>query len=425
MDETRTRTSAVDPLRVARAVQQSGRPSGANGEPCGGAAGAPVPAEALRGPMLVVSRDRFVVRRNQWYVSQAVILVEHQEHLRRELERGTLDQDLVDSLVRLEQTEPLRQADCQADRFVGLLRHVLTSASDGVVAVRVTEPRWAAALREYQDLFPGLHVMPGHDPLVVALSAACMRRHISERRRVAALLDANREWASFAGKSGRGHVAAPRGALSIGGPDSSVQIASDGARNPHRGSSWGYFTSEGSFRMGTCAGTVVASELRGLWMALSDHLDVPVVVWTDSRRAIALVNTLMRTGVEPLDHEAGRAAREVAELLTLRRQREMPTSLRWVRAHTDRFEDAPAILNDAADRLAKLALRRWCTPGLAQGVEDIALSIAREASTRLAQTEDACCAPEETQVQSPAHVQARASEPEPDEPVEQYYQSFA
>ncbi|MFC7581954.1 hypothetical protein ACFQWG_12185 [Schaalia naturae] len=55
------------------------------------------------------------------------------------------------------------------------------------------------------------------------------------------------------------------------------------------------------FRLGVCAGGIVSAELRGLGMALGDHPDVPVVAWTDSRRALGLVNALLCPGEEPGD----------------------------------------------------------------------------------------------------------------------------
>jgi hypothetical protein len=142
------------------------------------------------------------------------------------------------------------------------------------------------------------------------------------------------------------------------------------------------------FRLGVCAGGIVSAELRGLGMALGDHPDVPVVAWTDSRRALGLVNALLCSGEEPGDRALAREVRQVAELIDQRRRAGLATTLRWVRAHTRRLASAPTVLNDAADRLAKLALRRWCTPGLSDGVDEIALSIAHEAARSLGELED-------------------------------------
>jgi hypothetical protein len=343
--------------------------------------------------MLVVSRDRFAVA-DEWYASQAVVRVDDQSSLRLALSEGRLDARWAESLVEVQDAVPLRRADVQADRFIAALRSALADAGGDPVAVRVSEPRWAAALREYVGRFPALHVLPGQDPLVVCLSAACLRVQARERRRLTAEVESRREWTAFSRQSGRGHVAlgprrgragAPEDDEAAAGP---LQIASDGARNPRRGASWGYFTSEGMFRLGVCAGGIVSAELRGLGMALGDHPDVPVVVWTDSRRALGLVNALLCSGEEPGDRALAREARQVAELVDQRRGAGLATTLRWVRAHTRRLASAPTVLNDAADRLAKLALRRWCTPGLSDGVEEIALSIAHEAARSLGELED-------------------------------------
>ncbi len=343
--------------------------------------------------LLIVSRDRFPVSADQWYISQATVLVKNQACLRRRLEEGDLDETMLDDLVTLDRTVPLREADCQADHFVDLLDQALATAADRILAVRVSEPRWAAVLRDYQRVFPTLQVLPGHDPLITRLTATCLRAQVRERRRVVDQLNARREWTAFSSQSGRGHVAAPvehsatpheaEYPQSSGRVPRPLEIASDGAHNPHRGTSWGYFTSGGTFRLGICNGSVAIAELHALRMALSDHPDVPLLVWTDSRRALAMIHANLRSGSEPVDRQVARAVRHVADLIQERREGGQEITLRWVHAHTEDLCNTATVLNDAADRLAKLALRRWCTPGLADGVEEVALSIAREAAQNL------------------------------------------
>lgn len=409
-----------------------------------------VPVEARTGMLLVVSRDRFPTSTDRWYVSQATVLVDDQEGLREAIGAGDLDDAAVEAMVRLDRTLPLGSADEQAEHFVSTLERALRRAAGRSLAVRVSEPRWAAVLREYQWLFPSLHVLPGHDPLMARLTAACMRVQVRERRRVIEAVNASREWSSFSTRAGRGHVAALRtgrpGGVHAAGPggdrllddrpiadpvgeahpcpdpegerapadparaadanrpadparpagradlpgatgpaDATLEIASDGAHNPHRGASWGYFSSQGAFRLGVCGGPVLLAELHAMHMALLDHPAGPLVVWSDSRRALALVEAAVRsgTGAGPCDLQLARRVHGVADLVLERREAGHEVSLRWVRAHTTRLSSRAAVLNDAADRLAKLALRRWCTPGLSEGVEDVALSIAREAVENL------------------------------------------
>ncbi len=388
--------------RAMSAIDLGSRPA----DPCRADAAPPSPAglrarirpaspEMCEGALLLVSRDRFVTGGDQWYISQAVVRVDDQAELRRALEEGRLDDQAAESLVEIEEAVPLRRADRQVDRFLAELERILAGAAGRPVSVRVTEPRWAAALREYQDLFPRLHVLPGHDPLVACLSAACLRRHTRERRRVVGLVESRREWAAFSQQSGRGHVALPwqgdgaEGGCAPGEPEPPLQIASDGARNPRRGTSWGYFTSEGAFRLGVCVGDVVAAELHALRMALEDHPGTSVVLWSDSRRALGLVHAFLREGAESEDRAVARDVRRIVQIVQDRRGAGLETRLRWVQAHSARLASTSEVLNDAADRLAKLALRRWCTPGLADGIEDIALSIAHEAVRTLGDLEAA------------------------------------
>lgn len=340
------------------------------------------PAESHAGALLVVSSDRFAAAPDQWWATQASVFVPDQAPLRRGLEgRGLIDSDL-DALVSLSETVPLAgSADRLADSFLGLLERALRAAGDRPLEVRVSEARWAAVLREYQWLFPTLQVLPGHDSLVARLSAACMRIQLAERRRTVWRVNAGREWASFAGASGRGHVALRGGAA--GSAMDPLAIASDGAHNPRRGTTWGYFTSHGGFRLGVCEGSIAVAELCGLTMAVADHPDQPLVVFTDSRRALTMLRARMHAGIDPADPHVARRVRGLAELIEARREGGQAIAVRWVRAHSARLESQAAVLNDAADRMAKLALRRWCTPGLDEGVEDVALAIAREAAENL------------------------------------------
>lgn len=341
-----------------------------------------VPPEAHTGALLLVSSDRFGVSPDQWWASQASVFVPDQAALRARMEAGTVPESELEALVRIDAIVPLsRSADRLADVFVALLERALGEAGDRALVVRVSEGRWATVLRDYQWLFPTLHLLPGHDPLVARLSAACMRIQIAERRRFIARVNAHREWATFSGSQGRGHVAV-RGADEATAEDPLV-IASDGAHNPRRGATWGYFTSRGGFRLGVCDGSIAVAELQGLMMAVEDHPGPPLVVWTDSRRVLSMLRVRMRSGIEPVDRQVARRVRDLADLIEERREGGQPITVKWVRAHSALLASEASVLNDAADRMAKLALRRWCTPGLSDGMEQVALTIAREAAENL------------------------------------------
>ena len=75
--------------------------------------------------------------------------------------------------------------------------------------------------------------------------------------------------------------------------------------------------------------------------------------------------------------------RDLADLIEDRREGGQAITVKWVRAHSALLASEASVLNDAADRMAKLALRRWCTPGLSDGMEQVALTIAREAAENL------------------------------------------
>lgn len=341
-----------------------------------------VPPQAHTGALLVVSSDRFGVSPDQWWASQAAVFVSDQAALRARLEDDALLDSELDDLVHLEALVPLSgSAERLADVFVTLLERALAAAGDRPLAVRVSEGRWAAVLRDYQWLFPTLNLLPGHDPLVARISGACMRVQIAERRRFIARVNAHREWATFTGSQGRGHVSVQT--VVDTAEEDPLVIASDGAHNPRRGTTWGYFTSQGSFRLGVCDGSIATAELHGLTMAITDHPDRPLVVWTDSRRALSMLRTRMRSGVDPVDRQIARRVRDLAELIEDRREGGQAIVVKWVRAHSSHLASQAMVLNDAADRMAKLALRRWCTPGLSEGMEEVALAIARETAENL------------------------------------------
>lgn len=366
------------------------RPAGPTGSPRGApsplalarCSSPPVPPAIPTGAVLVVSSDRFAASPDQWWASQASVFLPDQTALRARMEAGGVTESELDDLVHLESVVPLSgSADRLADAFIALLERALGETGDRPLSVRVSEGRWAAVLRDYQWLFPTLRLLPGHDPLVARLSGACMRVQVAERRRTIGRINAHREWASFSGSQGRGHVAVP-GSGDTGARDPLV-IASDGAHNPRRGTTWGYFTSQGSFRLGVCDGSIATAELHGLTMAVTDHPDQPLVVWTDSRRALSMLRMRMRSGIEPVDRQVARRVRDLADLIEERREGGQVITVKWVRAHSALLASQAAVLNDAADRMAKLALRRWCTPGLSDGMEQVALEIAREAAENL------------------------------------------
>lgn len=336
------------------------------------------------GVLLLVALDRFAAADNHYYVSLATALVPDQASVRAQCAQGSVAP--LDAVrVQVSPTRPLAEGLRRAaDTFVEDLARALRLADGRPVAVRVTDAKWAATVQQYCDQIPRLTMLPGYDPLVRTLTALCMHHLEAERQRELLRIRAGREWAYFSGRAGRGRVRTPIGmAMLREDPGEPLLVASDGARNPNRGTAWGYFSADGRFRMGVCRGTIAAAELHAMGMAIRDNDDRPLVILTDSQRALGMLRRHLRSGQLPLHAAVADQVRGVGDLIREQRRAGRDVRVQWVHAHQARLTSTPAVLNDGADRLAKLALRRYCTPGLAAGVEDVALAIAHETARNL------------------------------------------
>lgn len=133
-----------------------------------------------------------------------------------------------------------------------------------------------------------------------------------------------------------------------------LTIATDGSSGNRPVSGWAWVTEGGAYRAGTISSrTILVAELHGILEALrSTPAGQPVLILTDSRPALTLIEETNRRGVIR-DRSGIAGAKDTAYALHKIRLEasRRPVRFEWVKGHAEHP------LNEAADRLAVQARR--------------------------------------------------------------------